>query len=87
MGNAADRRRRVWLPRDDGKLECVPVEAGISDDSFTEIKAPTSLEGRQVVIGYASAASMRGSDETKNPFMPKMPKRNQNRGTAPKPRE
>ena len=65
---------------------------GISDDSFTEIKGPADLEGREVVLGYETPGLAlpgrpggAGGDQT-NPFMPKMPQRNKNRGTAPAPK-
>ena len=86
------RVRRVWVRNDAGKLEPIVVDDGISDDSFTEIKGPASLEGREVVLGYetpslASPSGMGGGrDGQTNPFMPKPPQRNKNRGTAPSPR-
>ena len=81
------RPKKVWLQAADGKLEPVVVEDGITDDSFTEIKSPASLEGKTVVLGYETATTAKaGGGDTKNPFMPKMPQRNKNRGTAPEPR-
>ena len=44
---------------------------------------PTGLEGREVVLGYATANMNFKSGDTSNPFMPKFPKRNKNKGTAP----
>ena len=82
------RPRRVWVQNEAGKLEPVVVEDGISDDSFTEIKGPASLEGREVVLGYEtpSLPSQTGAGGQTNPFMPKPPQRNKNRGTAPSPK-
>ena len=87
------RVRRVWVQNAAGKLEPIVVDDGISDDSFTEIKGPADLEGREVVLGYETPGlvmpggrpSGAGGDQT-NPFMPKMPQRNKNRGTAPAPK-
>ena len=86
------RVRRVWVQNAAGKLEPIVVDDGISDDSFTEIKGPAELEGREVVLGYETPGLVMpggpggpGGDQT-NPFMPKMPQRNKNRGTAPAPR-
>ena len=84
------RVKRVWVRNDAGKLEAVVVDDGISDDSFTEVKGPASLEGREVVLGYetpslAAPAAGAGGGQT-NPFMPKPPQRNKNRGTAPAPK-
>ena len=80
--------RKVWVKNDKGELEAIKVETGIADSSFTEIKAPVELLGREVLLGYErKGAKAQGSNETSNPFMPKMPKRNTNRGTAPAPRK
>ena len=86
------RVRRVWVQNAAGKLEPIVVDDGISDDSFTEIKGPADLEGREVVLGYETPGLAlpgrpggAGGDQT-NPFMPKMPQRNKNRGTAPAPK-
>ena len=79
--------RFVWVKNEQGELESVKTETGISDSSFTEIKAPADLENREVVLGYMTAKSKAAGDEqTKNPFMPQRPKRNTNRGTAPAPK-
>ena len=82
--------KKVWLQNAAGKLESVVVEDGISNDAFTELKGPVSLEGKSVVIGYEMPKGIGpggpGGSEQKNPFMPKPPQRNKNRGTAPAPR-
>ena len=86
------RGRKIWLkPLADGDpLEYVLVGEGVTDDSFTEIVCDgvAAYEGREAVVGYQTAnmAAMDGKDST-NPFMPKFPKRNQNKGTAPEPKK
>ena len=86
------RGRKIWLkPLADGDpLEYVLVGEGVTDDSFTEIVCDgvAAYEGREAVVGYQTAnmAAMGEKDST-NPFMPKFPKRNQNRGTAPEPKK
>lgn len=83
------RIKAVWMKNDAGKLDRIVVEDGISNDAFTELKGPVSLEGKDVVIGYETPAfgmGAMGGNEQKNPFMPKPPQRNKNRGTAPAPR-
>ena len=83
------RIKAVWVKNDAGKLDRIVVEDGISNDAFTELKGPVSLEGKDVVIGYETPAfgmGAMGGSEQKNPFMPKPPQRNKNRGTAPAPR-
>ena len=84
------RERRVWVKNSAGKLEPIVVDDGISDDSFTEIKGPASLEGREVVLGYETPSLAQpgggAAGGQTNPFMPKPPQRNKSRGTAPAPR-
>ena len=79
---------KIWLaPAKPGDpLACVAVDAGVTDDSFTEIlgAGATGLEGREAVLGYATPnMGPTGAPESKNPFMPKFPKHNKNKGTAP----
>ena len=80
------RGRKLWLLKDDGKIEPVVVTEGVSDDSFTEILADgvDALEGRSAVVGYQTVATAK-QDETSNPFMPKFPKKQ--KGTAPEPKK
>lgn len=84
------RGRKLWLkPLKEGDpLECVPVSEGVSDDSFTQIVCDSvdALEGREAVVGYQTAATVK-QDEANNPFMPKFPSRNKNKGTAPEPKK
>ena len=81
------RGRKIWLEGEDGKLTPRVVEEGVSDDSFTELKASDDLEGKRAVIGYETASTMKmGKDEQNNPFMPKPPKRG-TQGTAPEPKK
>ena len=51
-------------------------------------KNGVSLAGRRAVVGYAAAQTSPSGDDGQqnNPFMPKMPKRNSNKGTAPEPK-
>ena len=88
------RGRKIWLkPLKDGDpLEYVKVDEGVSDDAFTQIvcEGASSFEGREAVLGYqvANAAAAAGDEGgSKNPFMPKFPKRGKNKGTAPEPKK
>lgn len=78
--------RKLWLVKDDGKLEPIVVKEGVSDDSFTEILADNvdALEGRNAVVGYQTTMTAK-QDATSNPFMPKFPKKS--KGTAPEPKK
>ena len=85
------RGRKLWLKASDGSLEPLKVEEGVSDDSFTQILvggAPAdALEGREAVVGYETVSGAKAAAGAENPFMPKMPKRGNNKGTAPEPKE
>ena len=83
------RGRKLWLlPQKEGDaLEYFLFEEGVSDDSFTEIRGEgvAALEGREAVVGYHTLNTVKASGD--NPFMPKPPKRGQNKGTAPEPKK
>jgi HlyD family secretion protein len=85
------RGRKLWLkPVAEGApLEYVVVSEGVSDDSFTELVCDNaaSYEGREAVVGYQTANMSAQDKDATNPFMPKFPKRNQNKGTAPEPKK
>ena len=82
------RGRKIWLLSESGKLKPVVITEGISDVSFTQIVDGDALEGLKAVVGYETAATAaKGEEETNNPFMPKFPKRNKNKGTAPEPKK
>ena len=82
------RGRKLWFVGADGALEPVVVTEGVGDTSFTQVTAAdgTSLEGREAVVGYETAASAAAPQGAENPFMPKMPKRGA-KGTAPEPKK
>ena len=42
--------RSLWYISDEGKLESISVETGISDGSFTEIQINDDFEGRQFIL-------------------------------------
>jgi len=42
--------RNLWYTGDDGKPDVMQVQTGISSGSFTEIRRPDDLEGRQVIL-------------------------------------
>ena len=82
------RGRKVWFAGEDGKLTPVLVTEGVSDDSFTQLVGGEELEGKQAVIGYETPKTLAaGADATTNPFKPKFPQRNKNKGTAPEPKK
>ena len=86
------RGRKLWLkPAKEGDpLEYVLVEEGVTDDSFMQVvcEGADALEGREAIVGYETKASAKaGGGSTNNPFMPKFPARNKNKGTAPEPKK
>jgi len=42
--------RNLWYINDEGKLDVMRVETGISSGSFTEIRSYENLEGKQVIL-------------------------------------
>jgi len=83
------RGRKVWFVGPDGKLKPELVTEGVSDDSFTQLVDGEAFEGREAVIGYETPKTMGpgGPGGTTNPFKPKFPQRNKNKGTAPEPKK
>ena len=85
------RGRKLWLkPLAEGApLEYVLVSEGVSDDSFTELVCENAAQydGREAIVGYQTVNMAAAGKDSSNPFMPKFPKRNQNKGTAPEPKK
>ena len=81
------RGRKIWLVGPDGKLSARAVSEGVTDGSFSQIVDADDLEGAQAVAGYETArTAAAASGDTRNPFMPKMPRRGTS-GTAPEPKK
>lgn len=78
--------KKVWLMKE-GDIEATQVETGVADSSFTQLLNAAALEGKEVAIGYQNAQAQKAAKETSNPFMPKPPQHNKNRGTAPAPKQ
>ena len=83
------RGRKLGLAGEDGRLVPVVITEGVSDTTNVEIKGHDELEGKDVVIGYETAATLaaKKDDETTNPFKQKFPQRGKNKGTAPEPKK
>ena len=82
------RGRKLWIVGESGKLKPVVVTEGVSDTTFTQIVGHDELEGKEIAIGYETAATLAAAkDDTTNPFKPKFPQRNKNKGTAPEPKK
>jgi HlyD family secretion protein len=84
------RGKKLWFAGDDGKVYPVVVKEGVSDDIHVQVDAVdgSSLEGKDAIIGYELTGNEKSAatDRAKNPFMPKVPNRNSNKGTAPEQR-
>jgi len=73
------REAVLWREGAGGKLMPVKVKLGLSNGLLQEIVSDEIKEGDKIVTGMetvsASAASAKGGNDVKNPFMPNMPKR------------
>ena len=82
------RGRKLWFVGENGKLSPVVVKEGVSDTTNMQILEHDELEGREVVIGYETAATLATKkDDVTNPFQQKRWQRNKNKGTAPEPKK
>ena len=85
-GGEIPRGRKIWLPDGESGMKFVKIEEGVADASFTQIKGADGLDGQEAIIGYATARTAASPDAV-NPFRPKFPQRNKNKGTAPEPKK
>ena len=85
------RGRKLWFPpkEEGGALEYMLVSEGVTDDSFIQIvcDGADALEGREAITGYETKTSEKSGKNVTNPFTPKFPSRNKNKGTAPEPKK
>ncbi|MEN6405715.1 MAG: efflux RND transporter periplasmic adaptor subunit [Thermoguttaceae bacterium] len=72
---------RVWVAIDAEHVRPVDVTVGISDGARSEIRGTDVKEGMPVVVGEGESSkpgtpqtASSDSDQTSNPFLPKMPK-------------
>ena len=86
-GGEIPRGRKLWIADGDGAMKFYKIEEGVSDASFTQIKGMDELEGKEAIIGYATTRTAAGGNGAVNPFKPKFPQRNKNKGTAPEPKK
>ena len=82
------RGRKVWVEGENGKLRPIVIAEGVADTQLVELVGGDSLEGGKVVVGYQTAATLKaGAGDMTNPFKPKFPQRDKNKGTAPEPKK
>jgi len=82
------RGRKIWIVGESGKLRPVVVKDGVSDTTLMQITDHDELEGKEAVVGYETPATLAvKKDDTTNPFKPKFPQRDKNKGTAPEPKK
>ena len=86
-GGEIPRGRKIWIKDGADGMKFVKVEEGVSDASFTQLVGADDLEGREAILGYATARTASNGGGAVNPFKPKFPQRNKNKGTAPEPRK
>ena len=82
------RGRKIWVVGENGKVRPIVVKEGVSDTTLMQILEHDELEGKEVVIGYETPATLAAKkDDTTNPFKQKFPQRGKNKGTAPEPKK
>jgi len=82
------RGRKVWVVGENDKLKPIVVKEGVSDTTVVQIVGNDELEGKEIVIGYETPATLAAKkDDTTNPFKPKFPQPGKNKGTAPEPKK
>ena len=86
-GGEIPRGRKIWIKDGDTGMKFVKVEEGVSDASFTQLVGVDEIEGKEAILGYATARTAANAGGAVNPFRPKFPQRNKNKGTAPEPRK
>ena len=86
-GGEIPRGRKIWVPDGEQGMRFYRVEEGVSDVSFTQLKGMDELEGKEAILGYATTRTAAGAGDAVNPFKPKFPQRNKNKGTAPEPKK
>ena len=86
-GGEIPRGRKIWIKQGDSGMKFVKVEEGVSDASFVQLVGADGLEGSEAILGYATARTAVDGGGAVNPFKPKFPQRNKNKGTAPEPRK
>ena len=86
-GGEIPRGRKIWIKEGDSGMKFAMVTEGISDTSFTQLVGADGLDGREAILGYATARTAGNDGGAVNPFKPKFPQRNKNKGTAPEPRK
>jgi len=83
---AGPRTPAIHLLGADGRPERVAVTTGLADGSFTELKSPGDILGREAVLGVLSPAKPgAGAAAPSNPFMPKHPQRTKKNSGPPHP--
>ena len=85
-GGEIPRGRKIWILEGEEGMRFAKIEEGVSDASFTQLVGADGLEGKEAIIGYATSRMPAAGDGAVNPFKPKFPQRNKNKGTAPEPR-
>lgn len=68
-GTSARGRDKVWIAQG-GLVRSIPVRAGLTDGSQTQIEGDELREGMQVVVGEASPGA--AAETTTNPFTPQV---------------
>ncbi len=71
----------LWVLDAAGNPQPVPVETGLSDGSFTEIVTANLKEGDNIIVGQRGAETSNNNEQV-NPFAPRFPGREGQRGSG-----
>lgn len=75
-------RAALYLMESNAPPRRVEVTTGLTDGTFTEIKAPLDIDRREAVLGVSAAPVPVRAQGASNPFMPKRPARSRNTNSA-----
>jgi len=70
-----DGKGRIWIADADGRVKPLEVVVGANDGTVTEISGDSLSEGLPIVVGEGDASADKKEEETRNPFLPKFPRR------------
>jgi HlyD family secretion protein len=70
----AEGKGRIWIDTG-GRVKPLEVIVGATDGSVTEVSGDALTEGLLVVIGEEDVSNAAADEGTRNPFLPKFPRR------------
>ncbi len=68
-GTALKQPTHVWAKDADGKLRIIPIKAGITDSTYTEIVRGDLKVGQEIIAGLATSANSAAAQGNRNRMM------------------